>query len=76
LDYDDRGMIRVNRRGVAQDMDLVRTRTQNALRGTTTSTMGKTIKVRAESFCVHSDLPRAPEVAREVASVLQEFVNA
>jgi UPF0271 protein len=76
LDYDDSGMIRVNRYGAVQDMATVRSRTKSALMGTTITTTGKTISVRAESFCVHSDLPGAPEVARQVAEVIADFMQA
>lgn len=73
LDYDDEGLIIVNRTGKTRELSEVETRARRALvEGTTASVTGKTIEVRAESFCVHSDLPNAPEVAARIREVLRE----
>ena len=71
LDYDDEGMIRVNRKGSQRDLATVADRTRSALLdGTTVAVSGHTVAVRAESFCIHSDLPNAVEVARAVRAVV------
>jgi len=73
LDYAPDGTVRVNRAGIGRDIGEVETRARRALReGRTTATDGTEISVRPESFCVHSDLPNAPEVARAVRSVIEE----
>ena len=73
LEYDDSGMILMNRYGTSPDKTVVRMRTKDALNGTTVSTTGNIIPVSAQSFCIHSDLPGAPEVARQVAEVIAEL---
>lgn len=73
LDYAPDGTVRVNRAGTGRDLAEVEERTRRALRdGTTTAVDGTEIAVRAESFCVHSDLPNAPEVARTVRRIIEE----
>ncbi len=69
LDYSDDGMIVVNRTGSTRDLGEVADRASRALaEGTTISTTGKSVPIRVESFCVHSDLPNAVDVARTVRS--------
>ena len=71
LDYNDEGAIIVNRMGTVRDLEEVEERSTRALNdGTTVSVNGKVVKVRAESFCVHSDLPNAPAVAARLREVL------
>jgi UPF0271 protein len=71
LDYTDDGMIVVNRAGSLRDLGEVSERAARALsEGTTISTSGAIVPVRAESFCVHSDLPNAVDVARTVRDVI------
>lgn len=73
LDYGADGMVRVNRFGTGRDLAEVETRARRALKeGLTTAVDGTDVAVRAESFCVHSDLPNAPEVARVVRRVIEE----
>jgi UPF0271 protein len=72
LDYNDDGTVRVPRRAVTQDLDVVATRVRAALAGTTTTVTGRTIEVRAESFCVHSDIPAAASVAARVRDVIAD----
>ncbi|MGJ8720884.1 MAG: 5-oxoprolinase subunit PxpA [Salinibacterium amurskyense] len=73
LDYTDDGMIVVNRTGAVRDLGEVADRASRALReGTTISTTGHAVPVRAESFCVHSDLPNAVEVARTVRAAITQ----
>lgn len=71
LDYDDDGMIVVNRTGRERNLDEVEARVRTALtQNVTTAISGKQIPVRAESFCVHSDLPNAVAVAQRIREVL------
>lgn len=73
LDYSADGMVSVNRFGTSRDLAEVETRARRALReGLTTAVDGTEISVRVESFCVHSDLPNAPEVARVVRRIIEE----
>lgn len=73
LDYDDEGMVIVNRVGRTRDLEEVEARARRALsRGRTSSISGAELPVRAESFCVHSDLPNAVEVARRIRAVVEE----
>jgi UPF0271 protein len=77
LDYTDDGIVLVNRTGVVRNIDTVTLRAEEALeQGTTVSISGKTIPVRAESFCIHSDLPNAPEVARAVRHLLESRLGS
>lgn len=71
LDYTDDGMIVVNRTGSVRDLGEVAERASCALNeGTTISNTGAVVPVRAESFCVHSDLPNAVDVARTVRDAI------
>lgn len=71
LDYDDEGMIIVNRAGSERDLDEVLLRATRALgEHVTISNSGKSVPVRPESFCVHSDLPNAVKVAQAIRRVL------
>lgn len=73
LDYNDDGTIIVNRTGRTRDVGEVEARAKQALEeGTTTSINGTVIPVRPESFCVHSDLPNAPDVAKAIRRVAQQ----
>jgi UPF0271 protein len=73
LDYNDDGTVRVGRKPAPVDLAVVRARTVQALtESTTIAASGMTIKVRPESFCIHSDLPLAQESARCVRSVLED----
>lgn len=71
LDYLDDGTVTVNRWGETRDLDEVRSRARRAIElGITTTISGHDIPVRVDSFCVHSDLPNAVEVAELVRSVI------
>lgn len=71
LDYDDEGMIVVNRTGATKDIDEVEKRARQALESNSTlSISGNPVQVRPESFCVHSDLPNAPAVAQRLRQVI------
>lgn len=74
LEYNDDGMIVVNRTGASRDIDEVEERAERALRDKSTlSTSGNSIPVRPESFCVHSDLPNAPAVAGRLRKLLDQL---
>ena len=45
---------------------------QMVLKGTVTSTLGKTIAIRAETICLHGDGPHAAAFAERIYAVLQE----
>ena len=76
LDYNDDGTIIVNLTGKTRDVEEVGERARRALtEGTTVSAAGKVIAVRAESFCVHSDLPNGPAVAQRIREVLQQAAS-
>ena len=71
LDYNDDGTVRVNRTGSRHDLDVIEKRVRAAaLDGVATSVTGRVIPIRAESFCIHSDLPDAPLVAERVRDVI------
>ena len=58
--------------GSTRDLGEVADRASRALaEGTTISTTGKSVPIRVESFCVHSDLPNAVDVARTVRSEIE-----
>lgn len=71
LEYDDEGMVIVERRPAASDLDIVTRRARDAIRnGTLTTRSGATRSAVFDSICVHSDLPQAAAVARVVRSEL------
>ncbi len=73
LAYDDEGMIVVERRPTATDLDLVARRAEDAIvHGVLTTANGHVLPVAVESVCVHSDLPTAADVARTVRRVLDQ----
>lgn len=77
LDYTAEGMIVVNRTGTTRELTEVDDRARTALiSGTTISASGTTIPVRAESLCVHSDLPNAVAVAARLRAVITEVLPA
>lgn len=52
-------------------------RAVNAIKtGTTTSVNGKTVAVRADTICVHSDSPNAVAIATAVRQAIQPFLTA
>lgn len=71
LDYDDDHTVIVRRTGAERSIGEVTARARRALEeGETTTVGGATLPVRVESFCIHSDLPNAVEVARAVRGVV------
>ncbi|QNE35357.1 5-oxoprolinase subunit PxpA [Leifsonia shinshuensis] len=77
LDYRDDGMIIVEREPRARPLEAVRRRVEDAVgRGHVVSLSGSTVPVHPRSICVHSDLPTAVDVAREVRRVLSQRPSA
>ena len=77
LDYNDDGTIFVNRTGSKHELDLIEQRVRTVVTdGTTVSTTGRFIPIRAESFCLHSDLPDAPQVTERVRATLASLEAA
>lgn len=71
LDYDDDHTVIVRRTAAERSIDEVTDRARRALQqGVTTTVGGATLPVRVESFCIHSDLRNAVEVARAVRHVV------
>jgi UPF0271 protein len=71
LDYDEKGMLIVPRRGTTKNLDDVEARVRLALaEGTVVSRDGQVVPVRFDSICVHSDIPGAPQVAERVRTAL------
>lgn len=71
LDYAPDGTLIVERRPAGRSLAAIRERALRAVvEGTVEAVDGTPIPVRAESICVHSDLPGAPEVARAVRAAL------
>ncbi|OMH34827.1 5-oxoprolinase subunit PxpA [Tersicoccus sp. Bi-70] len=71
LDYGADGMIVVERAPLPRRPEEVRDRVLQAVRqGTVTAVDGTAVPVQPASVCVHSDLPSAVQVAREVRIAL------
>lgn len=74
LDYADTGRITVQRTPGERTLESVAERVRQAVtEGTVDTVTGKTIPLRFESICVHSDGPQAVEVARTVVATLAEL---
>lgn len=73
LEYADDGSLIITRQHEALDPGHVRERVLQALRdGVTVSQNGVEIPMKADCVCVHSDTPNAAELARAVASAVDE----
>ncbi len=71
LDYDDDGTLIITREHHAVDPAVAAERVVAAVEeGAATSINGKTIPVRAETVCIHSDTPNAVEIAKAVRGAL------
>ncbi|MCS4504927.1 hypothetical protein KBTX_00424 [wastewater metagenome] len=71
LDYDDDGKLIITREHAAVDPARAAERVVRAVeQGETESVNGHTLKVRADTVCVHSDTPNALDVARAVRDAL------
>ncbi|WP_181704842.1 5-oxoprolinase subunit PxpA [Chthonobacter rhizosphaerae] len=79
LDYADDGGLIITREHDAVDPDAAAARSLRACReGLVRSVGGRDVRVRAETICVHSDTPGAPDVARVLRDTLaaEGFVPA
>lgn len=74
LDYDDEGQLIITREHEAVAPELAASRAVAAVRdGTLTTVGGKTLPVRAETICIHSDTPNAVEIGKAVNSALSQL---
>ncbi|MCY3872959.1 MAG: 5-oxoprolinase subunit PxpA [Rhodobacteraceae bacterium] len=74
LDYDDEGQLIITREHEAVAPELAASRAVAAVRdGTLTTIGGKTLPVRAETVCIHSDTPNAVEIGMAVNSALSQL---
>lgn len=74
LDYDDNGGLIITREHDAVDPAHAADRAVRAVRdGQVISTGGKTLSVRAETVCIHSDTPNAVDIAKAVKAALSAF---
>ncbi len=71
LDYDDEGQLIITREHAAVAPELAASRAVSAVRdGTLTTLGGRTLPVRAETVCIHSDTPNAVKIGQAVNSAL------
>ncbi|MCF3934232.1 5-oxoprolinase subunit PxpA [Acuticoccus sp. M5D2P5] len=77
LDYGDDGFIIITRTHEAMDPAEAADRCLQAVRdGTTNTTTGREIKVKADAICVHSDTPNAVEIAKAVKTAVTPWLDA
>ncbi len=77
LEYADDGSLILTRDHDALDPALAAQRTVQAIsQGTLITVGGKSLPVRAETVCVHSDTPNAAEIAAAVRNALRESKDA
>lgn len=74
LDYADDGTLVITRSHEAVDPALAAARALQVARdGTLTTQGGKTLAVRAETICIHSDTPNAEAIAKAVSAALSQL---
>ena len=74
LDYSDEGKLIITREHKSVAPKEAAARASQAFKdGTLTTQGGKTLPVKAETVCVHSDTPNAVEVVKAVREILQEL---
>ncbi len=74
LEYDDEGHLIITREHEAVKPELAASRAVAAVRdGTLTTVGGKTLPVRAETVCIHSDTPDAVKIGRAVNAALSQL---
>ncbi len=74
LEYDDEGHLIITRKHEAVAPQLAASRAVAAVRdGTLTTVGGKTLPVRAETICIHSDTPNAVSIGRAVNTALSHL---
>ena len=72
LDYDDEGRLRITREHAAVAPEVAARRALAAVRdGVLTTIGGRTLPVRAETVCLHSDTPGAVAIAQAVGAALR-----
>ncbi|XWN29131.1 MAG: LamB/YcsF family protein [Devosia sp.] len=77
LDYGDDGFIIITREHPALDPKVTAERCLTAVRdGTTTTVSGKTVSVKADAICIHSDTPNASDIAVAVKNALTPYLDA
>jgi UPF0271 protein len=75
LDYNDEGGLIITREHETKDPTAAAETCVRAIReGLVRSTGGKDVPVRAETICVHSDTPNAPDIARAVRCAVTPFL--
>lgn len=75
LDYNDDGGLIITREHDAKDPAIAAQNCLRAIReGKVRSTGGKDIAVKAETICVHSDTPNAPDIARAVRTAITPYI--
>lgn len=74
LDYSDEGGLIITREHEAVAPDLAARRTVEAVRdGKMTTIGGKTLPVKAETVCIHSDTPNSVEIAKAVHEAMSKL---
>ena len=74
LDYDVEGKLIITRQHEAKDPAEVARRAVRVMRdGLATATDGRSLPMRAETVCIHSDTPGADELARTVHEALRPW---
>ena len=74
LDYSDEGGLIITREHEAVAPDLAVRRTVEAVRdGKLTTIGGKTLPVKAETVCIHSDTPNSVEIAKAVHEAISKL---
>jgi 5-oxoprolinase (ATP-hydrolysing) subunit A len=72
LEYDDDGFLIITRKHVAYDPEVAVRRARRVIEeGIAETASGGEIPMRAETICVHSDTPGAPELAAALAAALR-----
>jgi UPF0271 protein len=76
LDYDDDGNLIITREHHAVDPRQAAARARRAVEeGKVDSINGKSVRVRADCICVHSDTPNAVDVARAVKAAVGDYLG-
>jgi len=73
LDYSDEGALIITREHAAVDPALAAERARRAVEeGTLVTVGGKSLPVRAETVCIHSDTPNSEDIAKAVSAALSQ----
>ena len=77
LDYTDEGALIITRAHDAVDPALAAERARRAVQdGTLMSVGGKSLPVRADTICIHSDTPNSEDIAKAVSVALSQLEAA